>query len=455
MFKKLLFFMFFSFFTFAYAEETWNFPAISISDENQDAIGAQIAINANDKAIASWQRSDGSNTIIQTKYSTDGGSSWSSSPINISASGEDAGSSQIAMNSSKAVSVWQRYDGSNYIIQSKYSTDAGTSWNGTPTNLSLAGQNSSFPEIAMNSSSKVVAIWKRYNGSNYIIQSKYSTDGGTTWNVTATDLSVVGQDSYVPKVVINDSNKAIAIWGRYDGSNFVVQAKYSMDGGANWNASPIDLSASGENIGDCQIALNNSNEAIAIWTRYDGSNYIVQTKYSTDGGANWSPSASNLSQVGEDSRQPQIAINNLSKAIAIWERFDGSNWIVQTKNSQDSGVTWSLVATDLSLSGRKSGSPSISLTDSNDAIAIWKRYSGYNWIVQTKDSQDGGSTWDASATNLSTAGQDGYQPEISINSSGQAIVIWPRFDGSKWVIQTINNLTAAYLESLREYSKTN
>ncbi|NGX49828.1 MAG: hypothetical protein K940chlam5_01432, partial [Candidatus Anoxychlamydiales bacterium] len=345
MFKKLLFFMFFSFFTSLYAQETWNFPAISISDETQDAIGAQIAINTNEKAIASWQRFDGSNYIIQTKYSTDGGSSWSPSATNLSASSQDAFSAQIAMNSSRAVAIWARYDGSNYIIQSKYSTNAGTSWNEVSENLSLASQNSILPEIAMNSSSKVVAIWRRDNGSNYIIQTKYSTDGGTNWNVTATDLSVVGQDSFIPKVVINDSGKAIAIWGRYDGSNFIVQIKYSTDGGANWNASPIDLSASGENIGDCQIALNNLDEAIAIWIRYNGSNYIVQTKYSTDGGATWSPSATDLSEVGEDSRQPRIAINNLSKAIAMWERFDGYNLIAQTKNSSDRGDTWSLVAT--------------------------------------------------------------------------------------------------------------
>nr|NGX30458.1 hypothetical protein [Candidatus Anoxychlamydiales bacterium] len=454
-FKKLLFFMFFSFFTSLYAQETWNFPPSSISAETQDALGAQITINANDKAIASWQRFDGSNYIIQTKYSSNGGSSWSSSATNLSSSGQDAGSSRIVMNNTKAVALWQRHDGSNYIIQTKYSSDVGVTWNEVATNLSQAGQSSYLPEITMNSSSKAIAIWKRYNGSNYIIQSKYSTDGGENWNVTATDLSLVGQDSYVPKVVINDSDKAIAIWGRYDGSNFIVQIKYSIDGGTNWNASPIDLSASGENVGDCQIALNNSNEAIAIWTRYDGSNYIVQTKYSTDGGATWSPSASNLSEAGEDSRQSQIAINNLSKAIAIWERFDGNNLIAQTKNSSDSGASWSLVATDLTLPGRKSYNPTITLTDSNDAIAIWKRYSGYCWIIQTKDSSDGGSTWTSSATDLSTAGQDAYQPEISINSSGQAIVIWPRYDGSNWIIQTINNLTAAYLESLRDHSETN
>ena len=223
----------------------------------------------------------------------------------------------------------------------------------------------------------------------------------------------------------------------------------------SWNASPIDLSNANESVGDVQIALNNSNEAIAIWARKDGSNFIIQTKHSIDGGATWSASASDLSEAGKDSYQPRVALNNSGKAIAVWERFDGYNWIVQTKNSQDRGETWSLVATDLSLSGRKSWNPNITLTDLNDAIAIWKRYSGYNWIVQTKDSSDAGSTWNETATDLSTAGQDGYQPEISINSSGQAIVIWPRFDGSKWVMQTINNLTAAYLESLREYSAAN
>lgn len=440
MFKKSLIFIFISFLANTFAQENWNYPPISISDANQDAIGSQIAINANDNAIAIWQRYDGSHYIIQTKYSSDGGNTWNTSATDLSQIGQDAGSSHIVLNdSSNAIAIWQRYDGSNYIIQSKYSQDSGVSWSASPTNLSQADQNSSFPNIAMNSSSKAIAVWKRFDGSNYIIQTKYSTDGGVSWSSTPTLLSQAAQDSYIPKIAINDSDNAISIWSGFDGSNFIVQVKYSTSGGVSWNTTPINLSESGENAMACQIALNNSNEAIAIWQRYDGANYIIQAKYSTDGGATWNATATDLSEIDQDGTQPQIAINNLGKAIAIWERFDGNNWIVQTKYSTDSGATWSLSVTDLSLSGRKSWNPNISLTDSDKAIAIWKRYSGYDWIIQTNDSQNAGSTWNATAIDLSTSGQNGYQPEIFMNSSGQAIVIWPRFDDSKWIIQTINN----------------
>ncbi len=439
MFKKILFFMSFLVSVFIYAQEPWNFPPNTISAENQDAILARIAINADNKAIAIWNMYNGSNYIIQTNHSQDAGSSWSLNPTNLSQTDSNAHFANITMNSSDAAAIWQGYDGSNYIIQTKSSQDFGSSWSSSIINLSDSGQNSDAPQIAMNNSSKTIAIWRRFNGSNYIIQTKYSTDGGKTYNSNATNLSAIGLDSYNPKVVINDSNQAIAVWSKYDGLHYIIQAKYSQDGGASWNDTAINLSASNQDAADCQIALNNLNEAIAIWTIYDGSNYIVQTKCSQDGGRNWSATATDLSQSGQNALLGEIALNNFSKAIAIWNRFDGNNWIVQIKSSQDGGISWSLNSTDLSLPGRKSWDPNIFLTDSNVAIAVWKRFSEFDWIVQAKDSQDAGISWNASATDLSASGQNAYDPKISINSTNKAIAIWSRFDGTNWKVQTINN----------------
>ncbi len=419
---------------------SWS-AATDLSTAGQDAFEPQIAMNSDGlKAVVVWRRFNSSNYIIQSTDSTNGGSSWSI-PDDLSVAGQNAFIPQIAMSSdgTAAIAVWKRSNGSNNIIQSSYSTNTGTTWS-VPIDLSTIGQDAGVPQIAMSSDGlQAISVWTRFDGSNFIVQSSYSTNSGTSWSAS-TDLSVAGQHALGPQIAVSsDGAKALAIWIRSNGSNNIVQIYRSTDGGASWGA-PIDLSAVGQSAFFPQLAMDSSGtNAIAIWYRNNGSNNIIQTSYSTDSGASWSTPI-NLTATGLDAGAPEVTMSSDGlKAMAVWYRSNGSNDIVQTSYSTDSGASWS-ASINLSASGQNASSPQIAMNSvGSKAVAIWVRSDGSNDIIQAVSTADGGITWNSS-TDLSAAGQDATTPQIVMNSSGsRAIAIWSRLnDDGNTIIQSAN-----------------
>ncbi len=96
---------------------------------------------------------------------------------------------------------------------------------------------------------------------------------------------------------------------------------------ATW-ASPIDQSAAGESASQPQISFNDSGEAVAIWTRFDGSNQIIQAAVFSSGV--WG-APTDLSSEGFDAELPHVKINSLGNAVASWVLLGSSN-ILQVAN---------------------------------------------------------------------------------------------------------------------------
>ena len=139
------------------------------------------------------------------------------------------------------------------------------------------------------------------------------------------DLSAAGQTAYDPQVAVDGRGNAIAVWQRFDGTNFIVQAAVRAAGGSF--GAPQDLSAAGQTAYDPQVAVDGRGNAIAVWSASDGTNFIVQAAVRAAGGSFGAPQ--DLSAAGRDAGFPQVAVDGRGNAIAVWSRFDGTNFIMQ------------------------------------------------------------------------------------------------------------------------------
>ena len=90
------------------------------------------------------------------------------SPVGLSSSGQNAYYPQTVVDSTGvSTTVWQRSNGTNTIIQASRCVDG--AWS-TPVDLSAAGANAQAPQLAVDASGVVTAIWRRSNGSEFIAQ---------------------------------------------------------------------------------------------------------------------------------------------------------------------------------------------------------------------------------------------------------------------------------------------
>jgi len=237
--------------------------------------------------------------------------------------------------------VWTRNNGTNTIIQSSTSPD-GVTWS-TPVDLSATGRDATAPQVTVDDTGTAIAVWTRSNGTNTIVQASTRPSGGS-WSTPATDLSVVGQDASAPQVSVDDTGTAIAVWTRSNGTNTIVQASTRPSGGS-WTT-PEDVSAPLGSAFKQQVTVDDTGAVTVVWTRFDGLNNVIQSSVSTDG-VTWS-APSDMSEPLQDAMSPQAAVGPGGRVIAVWERSNGTHTMIQSSSlvaAADSGSGGALAAT--------------------------------------------------------------------------------------------------------------
>ena len=203
------------------------------------------------------------------------------SAINISAAGEDGFEPQVVQDGSGNVhAVWTRSDGAVFRIQYATRTPGGP-WS-TPINLSDPGESASQPQIDVAPSGDVLVVWSRSDGTALRIQSTYKPSGGSF--TTPINISDAGFSANEPQVDFDNSGKAIAVWSRFDGSNLRIQASVRSAGVGGTFANEVTLSEAGQDAFDAQIDAGPNADAnsVIVWTRSDGTKLRVQSSRRRD-----------------------------------------------------------------------------------------------------------------------------------------------------------------------------
>ena len=406
----------------ASAAPTWLAPQ-DISGPGGNADVPQIAVDAAGDAFAVWQRWNGPNLIIETA-ARPAGTVWQ--PVQfLSAQGADAHDPQIAVDpAGDAVAVWYRSNGLYYVIQAAVRR-AGSVWT-APQDLSAGGANAYFPQVAIDQAGNALAVWYGFTGAGWIVQAAEHPVSGA-WSAPQ-DLSAPGRDAEFPQVAFDRFGNALAVWHRFNGANLIVQAAARPAGGV-WSA-PQDLSVPGQDAENAQVAFDPAGNAVAVWERFDGTSWMIQAAARPAGGAWGAPQDLSAagSTFGEDALEPEVAMDAAGDALAIWTRYDGANGIIQAaERPAGGGGAWS-GAQDLSAPGRTAVEPQIAIDPAGNAVAVWRRYADVarqQAIVQAARRPAGGA-WEA-PQDLSPVEQEAFGPQVAVDAAGNVVATWTRF----------------------------
>jgi hypothetical protein len=212
----------------AQADTRW-FAPFTLSSSGQDAFSPQIAATPQGGSVAVWVRNGRIEAAVRAP-----GQSFGAAQVQFISDPNGASEPQVAVNPTNgdAYAVWTRSDGSKLRIQAAKHPSGG-SWEATPQTISTAGQDAFGPQIAVDGSGNAFAVWARYDGTNNgnccsrveaaVRQSAQSTFGPPDV------LSLEGQNGYEPQVTVDPNSNAVAIWTRFDGSNTRVQVSRRLD----------------------------------------------------------------------------------------------------------------------------------------------------------------------------------------------------------------------------------
>jgi hypothetical protein len=370
-------------------------------------------------ATVVWRASDGANYRVQERSVAANGTLGSSQSV--SPAGLDADKPQVAVDPStgQAEVVWIGFDGANWRVEASSVAADGTL--GTVKTLSAAGESADGPEVSVDpSNGTAIVVWSRFDGTIYRLQARTVAANGTL-GATKT-LSAAGESAAFGEAAIDPTTgQATVVWQRFDGSNLRVQERSLAENGTLGTTKT--LSAAGEGGQVPRAAVDpTSGTAIVVWYRYDGSDYRVQARtVAADGTLG---TVKNLSGAGENAQFPQVAIDpTTGQATVAWQRNDtAGNLRIQSRSITTTGTLGTTKT--LSTATDDAENPQLAVDPSSgQAVVVWQRYDGSHWRTQAR-------TVAANATlgtvqTLSAAGNDATMPEVALDpSTGNATAVW-------------------------------
>ena len=242
------------------------------------------------------------------------------------------------------------------------------------------------------------------------------------------DLSAAGGAAQTPAVAVDAAGNATVVWSRYNGSQLVVQSS-SRPVGGSWSP-PVDLAA-GRLIFFPQLAVDPAGNATAVWRRVEADRSVVQAASRPVGGTWSAPVDLSVDTVVDASQLPdfpQVAVDATGAVTATWSRFASNTFTVQSSTRGADG-SWSVPA-DLSTPGTSSRTTDVAVDPAGNVTATWVAGAS----VQSASRPSGGS-WTA-PVELSATGSMRANPRVVVDPAGTATAIWGSFAGAAYGVQT-------------------
>ena len=191
--------------------------------------------------------------------------------------------------------------------------------------------------------------------------------------------------------------------------------------------SPVNVSDAGQDAFEPQIAMDPSGNSVMVWTRFDGTNLRIQAKWRAANGGTWGATES-ISEVGRDASAPQVALDPGGNAIAVWTQWDGAHSRTHAA-FRPSGGSFGGDQT-ISPSGRDANKPQIAMDSTGDAVAVWYRFDGTTDRIQAAVRPANGSF--GGAQTISALGQESFDPKVAAGPDidANAVAVWTGSDGS-------------------------
>ncbi len=410
----------------------WGVPTL-IETNPYYAQYPKVAIDASGNAIAVWhQQYDFSNSIWANRYVV--GIGWGTAELIETNESDDAECPQVVVDDSgNAFVIWHQWASETQISIWYNRYTVGTGW-GTAEPLETEGSEvAASPQIAIDSSGAVTAVWSQYDGTRTNIWSnRYVADTG--WG-EAQLLETGEWSAYDPQVAVDGSGNGIAVWSQHDGIRVNLWTnRYVV--GTGWGIAELLETDNAGNAANLKVAVDGSGNAIAVWQQFDGLlDSIYSNRYVF--GTGWG--TAELLETGDagDAAYPQVAIDGSGNAMTVWQQCSGLLVNIYS-NRYVVGTGWGdaqLIETD---NGGDAENPQVAIDGSGNATAVWQQHDGtrYNlWAnryvvpdttppLLSIDSPSDGHTTEASVVMVSGT----TEPGVDLVVNGMMVAVEP--DGS-------------------------
>jgi uncharacterized membrane-anchored protein len=402
-------------------------------DDAGPASYPQVAVDSSGNAVAVWQQHDGTrNNIWSNRYRAATGR-WGTAEL-IETDAGDARNPQVAADSSgNAVAVWFQNDGTRFNIWSNRYTVATGRW-GTAELIQDNAGNAYHPQVAVDSSGNTVAVWYQYDGTSYrnIWSNRYTAATGT-WGTAELIETDNAEDAYYPQVAVDSSGNAVVVWYQYNGTrNNIWSNRYTAVAGTWGTAELIETDNAGS-ARDPQVAVDSSGNAVAVWYQYDGTRTNISSNRYTASAGSWGTAELIEMDNAGPAYSPQVAVDSSGNAVVVWYQFDGTSDNIWSNRYTAATGTWEtaeLIETD----AWDAYDPQVAVDSFGNAVAVWQQSDGTRYSIWSNRYTAPTGTWETAELIETDNAGDARNPQVAVDSSGNAVAVWEQSDGTRYNI---------------------
>ena len=263
--------------------------------------------------------------------------------------------------------------------------------------------------------------------NNQRTDASIAADGGFIFPVFLSNgakysVSVVQQPSSPTQVctVINGSG----VVSGADVTNIVVSCQRQR----HWHAA-VQIGQSTGFSRDARVATDPSGNALAVWTLQpvpsEGTTGAFSNIFTSAGG--WGAPL----QVGplDSAFRPKLAFDAGGNALAVWHSFNGSRFNVLW-NRYTANVGWNAAATIPNPAASNQIEPQIAIDSQGNAMAVWQQFDGSRYRIVA--SRYVGGSWAApQPVDIGAGGSQAgtaIEPQVVLDTHGNALVVWQQFE---------------------------
>jgi hypothetical protein len=249
--------------------------------------------------------------------------------------------------------------------------------------------------------------------------------------------------AFMPQVTMNASGNAVAVWRQSDGTrNNIWANRYTAATGLWGTAELIET-----DIGDTsypQVAMDASGNAVAVWPQNDGTrNNIWTNRYSAATGLWGTAELIETDNTGSASN-PQVAMDVSGNAVVVWNQRDASRENIWSNRYTATTGLWGTAALIEADSTGDASEPQIAMDASGNAVVVW-----YNFINARNMNDIWSNRYNATTGLWGTAmlietddSGNAYNFQVAMDASGNAVAVWSQKSGA-WYNVYSNRYTAA------------
>jgi len=243
--------------------------------------------------------------------------------------------------------------------------------------------------------------------------------GVVAWSAPLT-ISSAGVDASSPQVVVDQQNNATAIWIE---NGFIRTSNLTFNG--SWS---LPTTISGSTASLPKLKVDGSGNVTALWLE----NGIVTSASQVSQGA-WTTEVA-ISDAGGGATMPQMCMDSSGNAVAVWVR----NGVIESATR--SLGAWGSVST---ISSANSDYPQVAISENGTVIAVWHSVVS-NADVIVSDTKSISGSWNSAKNVFSgTAALKHNYPQVAIDSQGNAVLLWFRYNLINNAYQNVTLLTSS------------